>query len=100
MSFKGKKNVYLCAVCGHGFVSQDVDDGYTPFMTPCLACDAMATSLVYKIPQEILGKPAVQWYRPPENEWPNFSPGVQEHLREGGLVRRDRKQKRRRMVRH
>lgn len=29
-SLKGMKNIYMCQTCGHGFVSQDVDDGVTP----------------------------------------------------------------------
>lgn len=89
--FKGKKNVYLCGDCGHGFVSKDLDEGVTPFMTTCLNCGSTARSMMYNIPQELLGAAAVRWVRPPESEWPKFSPSTQEHLKRGGLIRSDHK---------
>lgn len=87
--FKGKKNVYLCPDCGHGFVSQDVAEGVTPFMTGCLNCGSMARSMMYNIPQELLGTPAVHWHRPKKEDWPKYSPGIQAHLEKGGLIRSD-----------
>jgi len=89
--FKGKKNVYLCPECGHGFVSQDMAEGVTPFMTSCINCGAMARSMMYNIPQELLGRHAVMWVRPPQAEWPKYSISTQQHLENGGLVRSDHK---------
>lgn len=85
----GRKNVYLCPDCGHGFVSEDAAEGVTPFMTTCLNCGGMAGSMFYNIPQQLLGRPAVRWVRPPESEWGRLNPSTQEHLRRGGLIRDD-----------
>jgi len=86
---KGKKNVYACPSCGHGFVSQDVDEGVTPFMTECInpRCEGgMAQSFMYNIPQEYLAnfKPAVEWYKPPVVL--NLTPGEAQHVESGGLL--------------
>lgn len=87
-AFKDKKNVYLCDACGHGFVSQDLDGGTTPFATPCLQqdCTGMATSLMYKIPQEVLTRhePAVGFRVPPETEV--LTDGERKHVENGGLL--------------
>lgn len=89
--FKGKKNIYLCSDCGHGFVSQDRDAGVTPFMTTCLNCGSMARSMMYAAPQEILADvhPAVTWITPPKNEWGKYTPSTRQHLEKGGLIRSD-----------
>jgi len=89
--FQGKKNVYICDDCGHGFVSMDVDAGVTPFLTSCLNCGALAKSMCYKIPQPLLGTPAVTWLRPRKEIWGKFSIGIQQHLEKGGLIRSDTK---------
>ncbi|GGE30296.1 hypothetical protein GCM10011360_17900 [Primorskyibacter flagellatus] len=102
--FEGKKNVYLCPDCGHGFVTMDSVEGVTPFMTGCLNCQSMAQSLMYKIPQQVLGNPAVYWIRPPMDEWDKYSVHVRDHLSRGGLIRDDHGakdiKKRKRSVRH
>ncbi len=90
MSFLGKKNLYLCHDCGHGFVTQDVDSGVTPFMTSCLNpdCGKMAQSMFYRCPQDMLGKPALEWYAPTEEEIAGRSIAVREHVKKGGLITR------------
>lgn len=90
MSFKGKKNIYLCPSCGHGFVSLDVDEGTTPFMTKCLNCSDMAQSMCYAAPQEVLGRiaPALEWYLPSPNAVKKMSPAVKSHVEKGGLISR------------
>ena len=88
--FKGKKNVYICRACGHGFVSQDRDGGVTPFLTTCLNCGKLeAASMMYRIPQELLGTPAVTWLQPPKKAWKNYAKGIRDHLEKGGLIRHD-----------
>jgi len=91
-AFKGKRNIYLCEDCGHGFVSIDRDDGVTPFMTKCLNadCGKMASSLFYACPQPMLAgtSPALEWYRPGEPEIAGLSPSVADHVRKGGLLSR------------
>lgn len=90
MSFQGKKNIYICNHCGHGFVSLDVNDGTTPFMTKCLNCEKMAQSMFYAAPQQMLAetKPAIEWYRPSPLELTTMSQGLRAHVENGGLVSR------------
>ena len=66
MTFQGQKNIYVCKACGHAFVSLDIDDGVTPFASPCLNCKELAQSLMYRCPQPMLENvsPAIEWYRP------------------------------------
>jgi hypothetical protein len=68
---QGQKNVYICT-CGHGFVTVDRDEGVTPFMTTCQrpGCGKQATSLCYRVPQQVLADkaPVLEWYRPNETE--------------------------------
>ena len=89
--FKGKKNVYICGDCGHGFVTQDSNEGTTPFQTTCLNCGCMASSMFYNIPQELLGNPAVRWIKPLRATWGKFNPAIRHHLEMGGLIRNDTK---------
>jgi len=90
MGFKGKKNIYLCRDCGHGFVSVDIEEGTTPFMTKCLNCGLFAQSLCYAAPQKMLEdiKPAVEWYRPSGDELSAMSAGTNQHVKMGGLISR------------
>lgn len=91
MSFKGMKNVYMCDTCGHGFISQDIDDGTTPFMTKCLTpgCKGNATSFFYKAPQDWLrGRAVVEWYRPTQEETEKLPPHARAHVEKGGLISR------------
>lgn len=91
MNLKGKKNVYLCRACGHGFVSLDVDEGTTPFMMPCLECGKMeATSCFYNIPQEILKdmKPAVEFYHPTSEEYATLNIYKKNHVDTFRLISR------------
>lgn len=90
MSLKGKKNIYLCHKCGHGFVTVDVDEGTTPFATNCdhPGCGGVATSLCYGAPQPVLAsvKPSFEWYKPASTE--RLSAGEVEHVLKGGLLKR------------
>lgn len=90
MGFQGKKNIYLCPKCGHGFVSLDVDEGTTPFTTKCLHCGDMARSMFYRCPQEMLAgvNPAIEWYHPSDAELATMSAGVQSHVATFGLISR------------
>jgi hypothetical protein len=89
MSFRGRKNIYLCQKCGHGFVSIDVDEGVTPFMTSCLrdGCDGWAESCMYPPAQVTMHiPPALEWYKPASLK--EVKPGVREHVKNGGLISR------------
>lgn len=87
---KGRKNLYLCETCGHGFVSIDLDEGVAPFMSPCLNCAAMAHSMQYCAPQAMLADmtPAVEWYRPNSRAFARARPALKAHIEQGGLVAR------------
>lgn len=91
----GKKNIYLCASCGHGFVSEDIDEGTTPFTTGCLneKCNEIATSMFYGAPQELLSpiSPALEWYKPKQNEIEDKPKSTKDHVKQGGLLSRLRK---------
>lgn len=112
VSFKGKKNLYLCD-CGHGFVTVDMDDGVTPFLTECQrpGCGKQAASMCYNIPQAILAHKAavLEWYRPNDKELAALvektrvdvlgrihssdvadavANGVRDHVQRGGLMSR------------
>lgn len=86
-----KKNVYLCDDCGGGFVSADLEEGVTPFMTKCVFCGGTASSLFYNVPQEILAnKPArLEWYKPGVREYRKLSDGAKAHVDKGGLISRE-----------
>lgn len=92
MSFKGKKNIYMCRKCGHGFVTVDIDEGVTPFQTSCLnpGCGGHAASFCYRAPQEILAdiRPALEWYRPTSEEMATLKPASLDHVAQGGLLSR------------
>lgn len=88
----GKKNIYFCSECGHGFVTVDRDNGVTPFMTTCdrAPCAAAAYSFFYRAPQEMLKniEPAYEWYRPSEEDLAGKSDQVKDHVARGGLLMR------------
>lgn len=109
---QGQKNVYLCQ-CGHGFVTIDRDEGVTPFMTTCQrpGCGKQATSLCYRVSQQVLADkaPVLEWYKPNEAELAQAIEEIQrsafehtgnrdaayasgemvaEHVRRGGLLNR------------
>lgn len=90
---KGKKNVYLCEKCGHGFISIDVDTGVTPMITSCIngECKGSAVSLFYKVPQQWLSKhkAAVEWYKPETLD--GLPAHSVEHVHLGGLLSRKAK---------
>jgi hypothetical protein len=92
--FKGKKNIYMCPACGCGFVSLDVDQGVTPFLTGCLTegCPGLARSLCYHAPQMMLADiaPALEWYQPSASELATLSMATQAHVNNGGLISRRR----------
>lgn len=87
-----RKNVYMCRACGHGFVSIDLDEGVTPFMTSCLnpGCNGHAQSFMYGAPQTLLDAfpPAIEWYKPTFSERKKLPAGARHHCEKGGLLSR------------
>lgn len=86
----GRYNGYICATCDGGFITLDVDHGTTPAETQCLAtegCGGKAISLGY--PEgEPPGEPIIYWYKPSKEEFDQLSFEMQEHVSQGGLVRK------------
>ena len=89
MSFKGKKNVYVCRRCGHRTVTIDRDDGVTPFIIACkaVACVGEAQSEMYAVDQSLV--PTHEWYQPTSAELIRMSPAMRKHVRMGGLALRE-----------
>ncbi|NOU05311.1 MAG: hypothetical protein HOO99_03930 [Hyphomicrobiaceae bacterium] len=98
MSYQRQKNIYLCDACGHAVVTQDRDEGVTPFMIACEHCKQSARSLFYACPQPLLAKtkPAFEWFKPSPVELdgiceplpPNLAHNTRDHVVRGGLLMR------------
>lgn len=90
MSWKGKKNRYVCRDCGFAFITVDRDEGTTPFLTHCRhnsLCTGWAQSQFYSIDQT--EEATYEWYIPNEEEMLYIvNPNVLEHIKMGGLLLR------------
>ena len=82
---KGKLNIYTCEKCNAHIVTKDVDDGVTPFMTPCDDCDGMMLSSFYRVWDQSM-RPDYEWYRPENTD--GLSKYVKDHVDKGGLIMR------------
>lgn len=91
----GKINGYRCDVCGRLTVTQNRDEGTTPFMIACRAkpgCKGSMQSMVYRIDQTLV--PDLIWIRPTplelanflKKQSPRFHAGIKDHVRQGGLL--------------
>lgn len=90
MSFKGRKNVYLCEKCGYPTVTIDRDEGTTPYMTRCRrpsGCDGTTVSQMYRVADWPL-PPMFEWYKPDDGELRQKSAAVRQHVEMGGLLLR------------
>lgn len=83
-------NAYVCETCGHGTITKDVDAGCTPFMHTCEKCGGMAQSRMYKVAPYLI--PTQEWYRPTLEELLKMTPGMIDHVLQGGLAWRKIKQ--------
>ena len=90
MEKAGQRNAYVCQKCGKSIVTENVDDGTTPFMIACRAtkgCRGAMYSTFYSIPQST---PATyEWFKPVSMK--GYSREMQEHFRLGGLDLRERR---------
>ena len=106
-------NVYICKRCGNRIVTEDVDEGVTPFKINCDKCKEFeATSCFYTCPQDLI--PKYEWFKPANDEeikkqlkWElktfhKNAPSklveicfeqTKEHLEKGGLLMRPVKEK-------
>ncbi len=44
---KGQRNIYHCESCKHEIVTENMNDGVTPFMIGCRSCDGEMRSGMY-----------------------------------------------------
>jgi len=94
MSFQGKKNLYVCEVCGHHIFTVDRDAGTTPFMTPCEECKGTMVSHMYRVNQHV--RVTHEWYSPSTDELEiatlgkvfHHAAAIREHVKRGGLLLR------------
>lgn len=83
---RGTEDVYICGTCPNVIFSKYVDKGVTPFCIKCVKCGGMMqherTLPCIIIPVDI------EWYRPTFEEFEQLNESQQQHVREGGLVKR------------
>jgi hypothetical protein len=91
----GSINAWKCDTCGRLTVARHVDDGVTPMFLACRAsgevgtCDGRAVSAGYPpppIPSHITDRLEWEWYTPSKRELRRLDVGMQDHVRNGGLV--------------
>ena len=84
-----KRNAYTCQTCGGTVITEDRDEGVTPFMLACRAtkgCSGMSESHFYRGPTVASDKPAAFiWRKPTPTEYKASSPAMKQHFDQGGL---------------
>lgn len=84
-----KRNAYTCQTCGKTMVTEDVDEGTTPFMVGCRVtanCSGMMQSHFYRGEIVASDKPALfVWRKPNAKEYKKSSPAMKQHFDMGGL---------------
>lgn len=84
-----KRNAYTCQTCGKTVITEDADEGTTPFMLGCRAtpgCSGMAQSHFYRGPTVESDKAAsFVWRKPTAAEYKKSSRGMKQHFDMGGL---------------
>lgn len=87
-------DVYTCEDCGAEFYTQYIDKGVTPFTIACRSCKGIAYHRSTVGLREWAKKDAVvlelhSWVRPTFEQLKKLSPGMQDHVLDGGLVLRE-----------
>jgi DNA-directed RNA polymerase subunit RPC12/RpoP len=86
-------NGYKCRECGGAWLTVDLNEGVTPFTTPCFAtenCGGVAYSMGYPTSEPPKDLPLlIEWYKPVTTR--GLSLELAEHVQKGGLLRRARK---------
>lgn len=83
---KGARNIYACNKCGKTIVTEDLDEGVTPFMILCRAtkdCNGFMLSKMY--PKGINKDPDYVWRKPTKQEYKKASAARKNHYDRGGL---------------
>lgn len=91
----GYYNIYVCKTCGHHIVSQDIENGVTPFIVSCKSfCkegkSEHMTSLFYDFNQELMDRSGIKvdlkWRRPYYDEFIKLPPEYRQAILNGNLV--------------
>lgn len=88
-------DVYTCDKCGAKFYTQYVHKGVTPFTISCRTCKhgtavhRNTISLHLWVQLEVVGEKLHNWVRPSFEQLQKLSPGLQQHVLQGGLVLED-----------
>ena len=88
-------DVYTCDKCGAKFYTQYVHKGVTPFTISCRTCKhgtavhRNTISLHLWVQLEVVGEKLHNWVRPSFEQLQKLSPGLQQHVLDGGLVLED-----------
>lgn len=86
---KGARNIYTCDKCHGHIVTQDADQGVTPFMLKCRKnpdCGGTMRSSMYRVFDQSIGA-SHEWYRPTVLEV--LTPPERDHVDKGGLLLRE-----------
>ena len=93
-----KRNAYICKQCRKVTLLVHVDLGVTPMFIPCTShgCNGVAISFMYRLPPPLLVSlnnellPSHEWYKPSEIEFNMLDKSQQDHVKNGGLLIRER----------
>lgn len=83
----GKENVYTCA-CGKHTKTVNKDGGVTPMLIGC-ECGKLARSHFFKIDGFEGLEASIEFYKPSLSEFAKLDRESMEHVRNGGLLKRD-----------
>jgi len=61
-----KINIYRCPECGHEIITEQIDEGVTPFIVTCEKCGEQAISAMYQCNQLHIAK--FEWFKPKNDE--------------------------------
>lgn len=85
-NFRPTRNRYTCQKCGKHIITEDRDEGVTPFMIGCrvtLGCDGLMHSSFYRdVGNE---SPTFIWRKPSRKEYKRASRAMRDHFDQGGL---------------
>ena len=87
---RGMRNGYQCGQCKEIIYTRNKVPGVTPEYINC-DCGGTACSLWYRVPQA--GVADYEWYRPTDEEYKNLTESQKDHVQDGGLLLRARKEK-------
>lgn len=83
----GKRNAYTCEKCAKVVITEDLEEGVTPFLIGCLAtegCMGMMRSACYRVTGPEI-RPHYHWRKPTKQEYKAMSKPMKQHIDQGGL---------------